>query len=275
MEIFANREIETDLNLLQKWFEANENLPEKIDRIFLARFYYRSDKNIEETKKLLLGHYAIRKKNPNIFFARDPDSQHALNTAEFVHFVTLPGLTPDKNQVKLIKLKNADPNKVHFVEDMKSLIMAHDGAFCEADMIVNDVPYFAENLIQIVDMDGFTMKHMTHLSLPALLVFLRYMQKYCPIKFKTIHLINCPAYVNNMFAMVKPFMKKETIDKIQFHVRSIENLFESVPKEMLPSEYGGNSSSIDDLSEEMLNSLRSKRNYLIDPNYWKITDESK
>uniref|UniRef100_A0A1I8MLZ1 CRAL/TRIO N-terminal domain-containing protein n=1 Tax=Musca domestica TaxID=7370 RepID=A0A1I8MLZ1_MUSDO len=112
MEIFANQEIESDLNLLQQWFEDHEKLPKKIDRIYLARFYYRSDKDVEATKQLLLGHYDIRKKNSKIFFNRDPDSQNALNTAEFVHFVTLPGLTPDKSQVKLIKLKSSDTNEV-------------------------------------------------------------------------------------------------------------------------------------------------------------------
>lgn len=32
MEIFANQEIESDLNLLQKWFEDHDKLPKKISR---------------------------------------------------------------------------------------------------------------------------------------------------------------------------------------------------------------------------------------------------
>ncbi|XP_058974602.1 alpha-tocopherol transfer protein [Musca domestica] len=275
MEIFANQEIESDLNLLQQWFEDHEKLPKKIDRIYLARFYYRSDKDVEATKQLLLGHYDIRKKNSKIFFNRDPDSQNALNTAEFVHFVTLPGLTPDKSQVKLIKLKSSDTNEVHFAEDLANLIMAHDGAASDADLMIDDVPYFAESLIQIVDLDGVSMKHMTHVSLSPLLAFSKFMQKYCPVKITTIHLINCPAYVNNMFAVVKPMLRKETIDKVHFHVHTVESLFEFVPQDMMPAEYGGKAGSVDDLSEEMQNSLRSKRDYLIDPNYWTITKKSK
>ncbi|XP_073830644.1 alpha-tocopherol transfer protein-like isoform X2 [Musca autumnalis] len=262
MEIFANSEIESDLKCLQKWFEDNEKLPKKIDRILLARFYYYADRRVEETMQLLLGHYALRMKNPHIFITRDPHSQDALNTAEFVYFITLPELTPDKNQVKFIKLKSTDPNKVHFLEDLKSLIMANDGAFSEPDTMIGDVPYFAEGLIQVVDMEGASMKHMTHLKLPPFFVFLKYMQKYCPIKFKAIHLINCPPFVNKMYAMVKPFLKKETANKIHFHVRGVESLFEFVPKEMLPTEYGGNAGSVDDLSERMLNALRSQRSYL-------------
>ncbi|XP_075157216.1 alpha-tocopherol transfer protein-like [Haematobia irritans] len=268
INIYGDTEQEKNIDYLQKWFEENACLPNKIDRIYLTRFYYRASENVEETKKLLEGNFCLRRKYPNIFFNRDPEGEDTYNTTTYAYIVALPGQTPDKNRVKLFKLKDPNPNMVHFVEDLKTFIMIYDYYLSLPDLEIQDIPYINGGVIQIIDMEGFSMGHLRRISLRAFAVVLQYLQNFCPGTVKGIHLINCPVYVNVLFTMLKPFLSKDFIEVFHFHNDGMGNLCEYVPREMLVEEYGGNAGKISKLSDDILSGVRSKRNYLMDPNYW-------
>lgn len=106
--------------------------------------------------------------------------------------------------------------QVNFMADIRTFIMVNDCRFSLPDIVdENDVGYFSEGVVQVIDMEGFTMKHMTRISFLVFPAFLRYLQRVCPVTIKGIHLINCPNYINKMFAIVKPFLRKETVDMVR------------------------------------------------------------
>uniref|UniRef100_A0A1I8P057 CRAL-TRIO domain-containing protein n=1 Tax=Stomoxys calcitrans TaxID=35570 RepID=A0A1I8P057_STOCA len=278
MNIYGDTEQEKIIDDLQKWFEENKKLPNKIDRIYLTRFYLRTSKNIEATKKLLEDNFALRSKYPNIFFNRDPESQETRNTADlasdsaFRYIVPLPGQTPEKERVTLFKLKNTDPEKLHFVDDVKTLIMIYDYCLSMPDLEIQDIPYITEGPIQIIDMQGISMGHVTRTSPKILTVLLQYLQNFCPGTIKGIHLINCPMYVNMMFTVAKPFLKKQIIDVIHFHNDGLGTLCAYVPLELLPLEYGGKAGRLTKIADDILSGIQAKRGYIMDPNYWTIME---
>lgn len=64
-----------------------------------------------------------------------------------------------------------------------------------------------------------------------------------PVRVKGIHIINPAPFFNQLLALLKPFLKKELLDELHFHM-DIKNLFPYIQQDALPSDYGGSFHSI-------------------------------
>lgn len=60
------------------------------------------------------------------------------------------------------------------------------------------------------------------------------------------------------------------IFQIHFHTDGLEGLYDQVPRDMLPADYGGKARSLADITTEWWNIVYKKRAYLMDPKYWKV-----
>lgn len=114
--------------------------------------------------------------------------------------------------------------------------------------------------ISVGDMKGFSLKHMLKAlkCMSIMSMHLKYVQEALPAKIRQSHFVNCPAVFYRLFSIMKPFLKQELLDTIKFHV-SFESLYDHIPRELLPIEYGGTAGSLDDLHKEWLEKFNSKR----------------
>lgn len=261
---------EQQIDYLQKWFEENKNLPKEIDRLLLKRFYFCMYKDVEETKKLIETNYAIRNKSPHIFIDRDPTDEDSRKTFEYADMVPIPGLTPDNYRITCFRLCDQDPKKMHHTEDTKAFIMVTDYRFSIPDITDGNTSMLSEGEIQIFDMTGYSMKHVTRLTISTLRTYLKFLQLAFPVRIKAIHMINCPSYLDKLVSVVKPFISKEVFSMMHFHTTGLETLYDHVPKELLPVEYGGLAGNLTDLKAQFMKEMLNKRDYLMDPNHWKI-----
>ncbi|XP_013113296.1 alpha-tocopherol transfer protein-like [Stomoxys calcitrans] len=270
MQAIGDAEQEKTIDYLQKWFEENKKLPNKIDRILLTRFYYCMYKDVEETKKLLEINYTIRNDYPHIYIERDPTDHDTINAFAYTDMVPLPGLTAENYRITFLRLTDFDPSMMHHTEDTKTFIMVSDCRFSIPDVVKGDTPLLSEGEVQIFDMNGYTMKHVARLSFRTLRTYLKFLQLAFPVRIKAMHMINCPSYLDKILMVVKPFISKEVFEMIHFHTNGIETLYDYVPKEMLPEEYGGNAGKLSDLKAVFRKTLEEKRDYLMDPNHWRV-----
>lgn len=72
-------------------------------------------------------------------------------------------------------------------------------------------------------------------------------------------------------SLIRPFVKKELFDVMHFHTTGYDSLFEHVSREILPFEYGGKAGAIDDLYDDWMKVLKSRRDYLNDECNWKFS----
>ncbi|XP_037824725.1 alpha-tocopherol transfer protein-like [Lucilia sericata] len=270
MSSHKDEDYEKNIDNLQQWFEENKNLPKQIDRLLLERFYLCMYKDVEETKKLIEVNYAIRNKCPHIFINRDPTDEDSQRTFEYADMVPLPGLTPEKYRITCFRLCDPDPRKMHHTEDTKAFIMITDCRFSMPDLTDGNATMLSEGEVQIFDMTGYSMKHATRLSISTLRTYLKFLQQAFPVRIKAMHMINCPSYLDRLISVVKPFINKDVFNMMHFHTTGIETLYEHVPKELLPEEYGGQAGKLTDLKEDFMQLMFKKRDYLMDPNHWKI-----
>ncbi|XP_073830645.1 alpha-tocopherol transfer protein-like [Musca autumnalis] len=285
----AEISVKEKLKILKSWFRENPNLPEKIDTTLLKRFLKCMNGDLEETKKIIQHNYLLRNKTPQIFIDRNPDDEATQKSYFDVEMVPLPGLTPDNYKVLCFRLINKDPKTQNSIEESKAFFMMTDTRFTYNDLTENfnevsstesakdedcdiddDMSSLSSGEIHIVDIANYTLRHIANMSLMVMRAYMNFLQEAYPVRLKAMHIINCPTHVNRMVTITKPFIREEVFNMTHFHTKGLDTLYEHVPRDMLPVDYGGKAGSLADITADWWKIVHSKKSYLMDPKHWKI-----
>ncbi|XP_053951152.1 alpha-tocopherol transfer protein-like [Anastrepha ludens] len=298
----AGKQLNEKLDELEQWFKENPNLPEEIDRVLLRRFFKCMYFNMEDTKKLIELNFSLRNKNPQLFLDRDPEEDAVKAVREATDMIPLPGLTPEGYKILFYRLADSDPKKLNSKGECKTAFLLADCRFADLDLeeqppqtnakesnedtrlasateketldsLENDAledNFISNGEVQICDISGYTLSHLTRISYPTLRMYMNFLQEAYPVRLRAMHIINCPSFLNSMIAIVKPFINDHVYNMIQFHTEGLDSLYEKVPRDLLPNEYGGKAGPIAELKQKWAEELKTKRDYLMDPKQWKI-----
>ncbi|XP_060663464.1 alpha-tocopherol transfer protein-like [Drosophila nasuta] len=283
--------LEAVRNEVREWFEANPNLPEKIHPILLRRFLKCMDYDVKKTKALIELNYNLRNKNANIYIDRDMDDEKTAQALKASDLVLLPGVTPERHKLLFFRMVDYDPRSRNTEQEAKVFFMVSDTRFTEPDIPLDiDTNLDADEVqrmsdqadadiadgdIHIVDINGYTMRHLAYVSIFVLRVQMKFLQEAYPSRLKAVHIINCPSFLDRMMAMMKPFIREEILQLMHYHTEGLDSLYEKIPRDMLPNEYGGKAGSMAELKAQWLQNIKEKTPYLRDDKYWRITSATK
>lgn len=140
--------------------------------------------------------------------------------------------------------------------------------------ITPDTIGLTEGEIGIMDFKGFTYRHFLKVAtnLSSTRLYLKYVQEAVPFRIHQNHFINCSPALTKIMTLLRPFIKKELFDAMHFHTSGYESLYEYVPKENLPEEYGGDVGKIDDIYNEWYKVVETQKEYLNDDDNWKLSE---
>lgn len=112
------------------------------------------------------------------------------------------------------------------LRDIKTYFMVSDYRFAlpDAQDPTTGLDLLAQGEIIIIDMANFTMKHMTRVSIRALRICINYLQRGYPVRIKSIHLINCPPYMNRILSIVRPFINKQILELVRSLLEGTSNI---------------------------------------------------
>lgn len=113
--------------------------------------------------------------------------------------------------------------------------------------------------VPVFDMTGFSYRHLTKLSFFTLRTYMRFTQEAFPTRLKNIHLINVSPVVSKVLTILRPFMKARVRDLMMFHNSNSATLFDYIPRECVPIEYGGDGPSLTELKTTLVKEIGSKR----------------
>lgn len=249
---------------LREWWQTESNLPKKIDETLLRRFIHSTYGKLDYTKKVITLNYQMRNENPKIFIERDPLSPEFKKIFETADILPLLQLTPSQYRIIFYRLRDTNDANFDFLEGIKLFFtMTDTRQVVDKELALADVPVF--------DMKGFSLKHIGKVlrNFSALRVYMRFTQEALPVRLKHIHLVNVSSFIDRILTVLKPLMRKEVQESLKFHVPKSTTIFEFIPKEMLPKEYGGDGPSLDDLKETWKGHIQNQQDYLTNPDYWK------
>ncbi|KAH8261762.1 hypothetical protein KR038_007974 [Drosophila bunnanda] len=264
------------------WFEGNPNLPDKIEPIVMLRFLKCMAYDVKKTKALVELNYTMRNKHPHLFMDRNMNDEMTAKGLKVSDCLILPGITPEGNKLLFFRMADFDPSTRNSVEETKIFFMLSDARFTRPDVEVDDGKDYvldeadiASGDVQIVDIEGYTLRHLAYVSIFVLRIYMKFLQEAYPCRLRAMHVINCPSFLDKLVSMMSPFLREEVRNMIKYHTEGLESLYAEVPRDMLPEEYGGKAGTMEQLKARSIQSIREKSAYLSDERYWKVTSQSK
>ncbi|EZA54189.1 clavesin-2 [Ooceraea biroi] len=200
---------------------------EYITRFLLARKY-----RTEQAAALIGAYQAQITHRQDIFgnlTARDPALQRALRAG-------IPGVLPARDRkgrcVLVILASQWDPIAVPALSVQRAI-------FLVLEILIQDPRNQQSGFVAVVDWSGFSLRQGGALGAAALRNLITALRGRFPARFKAIHFLSAPLYVQATLALVKPFLDEKTRNKIYLHGNNLSTLHEYLPTDILPAELGG------------------------------------
>ncbi|ALC40451.1 CG12926 [Drosophila busckii] len=242
--------IEEDINMLRAWISKQPHLSARQDAQFLVAFLRGCKYSIEKTKHKLDNFYAMRGAVPELYKNRFVgEKQLAIFKTGCLLRLPKP-LTIDGPRIHISRYAQYDAAKYSIAEVMQVNTMLGEIQIREDDNAM------VSGFVEIIDMKGVTAGHMFQFDVVLIKKLAVLGDKALPYRPKGFHFINAPATAETAMSIAKSLMS-EKIRK-RFHIHSkLDTLYEYVPKECLPAEYGGTNGCIQDVIDTWTQKLES------------------
>lgn len=212
-----------------KDYELKSNF--KMDDSTLMKFLYARKFDLNETQELIENYYSWRRRNPEIFRNFTLDADDIKKNLEN----GLPGVLNSRDRKgRCVLILNAINWDFSY-----GLISIYRSILITLEYLINEVQNQANGFVVIVDWTEFTFRQSMNLKPSVLKLMIEGLQDCFPARFKGIHFIGQPWYVETAITFIKPFLKDKTKERIYVHGNNLSTLFEYVPRDILPTEMGG------------------------------------
>ncbi|XP_047511397.1 retinaldehyde-binding protein 1-like [Pieris napi] len=253
----------SDVQELRQWLKTQPHLPEKyITDLDLIFAYHSCERSSGVTKQVLDLHYTLRTLFTNFFKNRRvEDVEQICNTALIC---PLPTRTKEGYAIFYSHMINYDPKLFVFSAAVKATLMVVDLWQYEE----GTWPGFC----MVVDFKGMSLGHLARIDLQSLQQFLYYLQETMLVRFKGMHFVNAPSWVDKLVMMMKPFMKKELMEMLRVHTTGSDTLQQWIPIEGLPKDSGGTYKTILECKDDVLKKLLANKAFFENENNKRVTE---
>jgi hypothetical protein len=88
---------------------------------------------------------------------------------------------------------------------------------------------------------------------------MKFTQEGFPVRLKEIHLINVSPILSKLLTILRPFMKAQVRNMLNYHLPETETFFDHIDRDLMPLEYGGKAGSIEEIKMNFIKEIESKR----------------
>ncbi|KAF6210575.1 hypothetical protein GE061_013681 [Apolygus lucorum] len=268
---YTRSRLAEDLTLLRAWIAQQPHFPPSSQTEsdeFLSNFLVGCKGSIERCKKKLDGYYTWRRRS-TIFADRHPNSPGLLAVCKGVNFVMMPKCLPTGYRLLILRLKTSQYFDLTY--GIRLVLLFFEKRIRFGGLTAGDTA--------VVDCSDCNASYLPSLNPSVIRDFMTFFQDSLATRCSNHFIINCPPIAETILnKMVRPWMSKKMSERIVVTREGNQFLLEKFPKDVLPSDYGGDAPSLDDLQEKMLQSSRELANYG-DGEFFsrlsELTDESK
>ncbi|XP_034230751.1 alpha-tocopherol transfer protein-like [Thrips palmi] len=251
-ELAANPRLrQEDLDELATWARKQHALPAMQEGDFV-KFLHSCEYDVLAAQQCINYYYRTRSTTPSVFCDRDvrlPSVRAQLNVLDFV---VVPRLAPDGCRIIINGLTDPDPRNYVFEDHQKLLLMMMD-AMVAAEPTLPGV-YI------IYDLDMGLISHFWKFGFWLQRKLFAYFQGGLPLLLKSCILLHTPSYINTVMKVLRNFTDRKRLDETKmFEGDDFAELHKLLPRECLPSDYGGTLPSRKELHEMTWRRLDSLR----------------
>ncbi|RZC37481.1 CRAL TRIO domain containing protein [Asbolus verrucosus] len=226
-------QINENIELIRNWLKKQPHLPQSITDDFIEKVLLRNKFRVERTKQKIDNYYKLRGENRELM----KDFQNIVPSKETFIFLPMPKLTPDLERINIMKLTNSDPNRFNIYDTVKCNLAMEELAL-RYDYAVGDR--------FVVDYADLSLQHLSKLNPVVLTKDITLFEEAYSCRILSVEFINLPSFVSKILTLFKIVMRPKIYARLRIH-DNLESLHKVIPKEYLPSEYGGTFSNVQDL----------------------------
>ncbi|XP_039291894.1 clavesin-1 [Nilaparvata lugens] len=253
-----------DIESIKKWLSGQEHLPKIADHS-IVMFLHATRFDVNRTQEVIDLHFTYRTLMKDIFTERDPDGEDIQKIMTCCRTVILPEKDNQGNYILWSNMFDSDLKKFKFASAGKLNIMTSD----VLQLNEGTIP----GVVYVYDVKNMGLSHLLSTPIKVLRHYVIYGQESSPFPVKAIHFINTNPVMDKLINLVKPLIKSH-VWKIQFFHSNMETLYQHIPKEVIPEEYGGNAPHTSELAEKNLEEMRKYREWFLEEETIRV-DESK
>ncbi|CAN8003239.1 unnamed protein product [Ixodes pacificus] len=182
-------------------------------------------------------------------------------------------ISPDLEMVAQRELGETPQVRKDAVAQLRALLAgAWNPAVCSLNELFRGIIVGAEcslmdpkiqiaGVVGVADLDGLHISHLLYYTPSEIRKALKLLQECYPVRVKGIYVINNPPVFQLIYAIVRLLLKPKLQKRMHVLGRDYEKLYKLVPREGLPTEYGGFMESYD--YGELEATFRSKEDYFL------------
>ena len=169
----------------------------------------------------------------------------------------LPKITKEKYKVTVIRFHKCDASVYDSVHVIKAALMMFDACYTMYD---NGDDGFVAGEVFILDVEGYSFRQFLDLSknVKTMLFYTNFLQEGAPVTLIHNHVANTSSVFDGIITMVKPILSNKITELVSFH-RYGTAIIDHIDKDVLPRDYGGDERSVDDLYQDWLRTLYTKK----------------
>ncbi|XP_014362969.2 alpha-tocopherol transfer protein-like [Papilio machaon] len=260
--------INDDLQHIKDWLAKQPHLRARTDDQWLIAFLRGCKFSLERTKEKIDLYYSVRNTAPDFFRIRhtDPLFNEILDLGSTV---VLPKLaSPDAPRVTIIRPGQYDADK-YPIADVLSV-----NTIIDKILLMDDDNMVVAGNQFILDLDKVTMSHFLQMTPMTMKKMVVASQDALPLRMKGTHYLNTPAGFETVFNALKSLLNTKNQSRLYVHNKNYEDMYKYIPKEILPSEYGGNGGTVKEITDYWKKKVEEYSDFL-EADYQYGTDETK
>ncbi|XP_034490928.1 alpha-tocopherol transfer protein-like [Drosophila innubila] len=247
-----------DIEALRDWVLKQPHLRACTDDQFLLAFLRGTKFSLERAKQKFDRFYTLQASIPEVF------NEQRLTTDPLVLDIIRSGILlripQDENDaspcVSIIRAGSYDTSKFKFQDIIRA------GSMFGEIMMFEDDNATVSGYIEVMDMKGITGTHLFALRPELLRKFSDYADEAMPTRQKGIHFINVPPAFEAGFNTLRSFFPAKIKNRISVS-SDPDAIFNIVPRDFLPLEYGGTYGIMEDISRSMEIKLSTYESYFL------------
>ncbi|KAJ0181737.1 hypothetical protein K1T71_002459 [Dendrolimus kikuchii] len=226
-------QIQDNVKHLKDWISKQPHLKARTDDQWLVGMLRGCKYSLERVKRKLDLYYTLRTKAPEVTLRIKPTDVKFLEFFKLGTCVILPK-PKDKLMPRVILIRPGayDPSKDNVADIMCVLYY-----LVQILIIEDDVATVLGTKI-MVDYENVTMNHFMQGTPSMLKKMIAVCQDSMPLRLKGSHHINLPSGIEKIFTLISGLLNEKAKERLKIY-KQHEELFQEIPKEIIPQEYGG------------------------------------
>ncbi|KAM8711088.1 hypothetical protein ACLKA7_000251 [Drosophila subpalustris] len=258
--------IPADLQALRDWLAKQPHLRCRQDDQFLVAFLRGCKFSLEKAKSKLDHFYTIKTMMPELFANRQMDERN-IALCRTGTYLSLPKpFGPGGPRIQFTDYSKFDPKVFKMIDLFRYQTLLLERKVREDDNSI------ISGYIEILDLSGMSLSFLAQFDLPLVKKMGVFAEKAQPTRVKGIHFINCPKEAATILNLAKSLMPAKLQQRFYVY-KSLEQLYEVIPREYLPEEYGGSNGRIADIIAQMEQDMIDYNDYMKEDSQYGVNEQ--